>query len=121
MLDGTREDHASAPWQLGERHHQCLPDGGWVRVRYQAGVGQLWLCSGNEETGVRIAREYVDFRCLVVQGQRVLCIARSSTRLDTVLSVDWATGHAEPLSGGEEPFPEMTLSQPELFSVRFCS
>ena len=117
LLDGTREDHASAPWQLGERHHQCLPDGGWVRVRYQAGVGQLWLCSGNEETGVRIAREYVDFRCLVVQGQRVLCIARSSTRLDTVLSVDWATGHAEPLSGGEEPFPEMTLSQPELFSV----
>lgn len=36
-------DHANAPWQLGERHHCPLPGGGWARVRYDQGVGTLWL------------------------------------------------------------------------------
>ncbi len=117
QLDDAPLDHASAPWQLGERHHQPLPDGGWIRVRYRSGVGELWLCRQNKATPGRIATEYADFRCLAVVGQRLFCIARSATRTDVVLSVDCASGQVERLAGGEEPFPGMALSRPEMFTV----
>jgi dipeptidyl aminopeptidase/acylaminoacyl peptidase len=117
QLEDARADHASAPWQLGERHHQPIAGGGWARVLYRSGVGELWLCRRGGATPRRIATEYVDFRCLAVRGQQLLCIARSATRLDTVLSVDCESAEAEPLAGGEEPFPGMVLSLPEPFSV----
>lgn len=103
-------DHANAPWQLGECHHCPLPGGGWARVHYQSGTAELWLVRP-DGTRTRAAPTFTDFRHLRAVGQRVVCIARSSTRLDAVLGIDVASGEARLLAGGE---PAMASGQPAL-------
>lgn len=116
-LDDTRADQASAPWQLGESHHVALADGGWVRVRYCAGIGELWWQADAAATPVRLANQYMDFRCLRLQGTRVVCIARAADKLDSVLAIDSETGQIRCLAGGERPFGKVALSTPEPFRI----
>lgn len=116
-LDDTRADQASAPWQLGESHHVAFSDRGWLRVRYCAGIGQLWWQVDADAAPVRLAKQYVDFRCLRLQGARVVCIARAADRLDSVLAIDSETGQIRCLAGGEQPFGKVVLSPPEPFRI----
>jgi len=115
-LDATAADHASAPWQLGESHHRPLENGGWARVRYRSGTGELWLQASADAPARRIAADYTDFRHLTVRDGRLHCIAHSATRLDTVLSIDPATGEFHTLAGGERPFNADTIP-PETFRI----
>jgi dipeptidyl aminopeptidase/acylaminoacyl peptidase len=116
-LDEGAADGANAPWQLAESHHLVLPDGGWVRVRFRGGVGELWWQATFEVEPQRLADAFVDFRCLRLSGAHVYCVARSSDRLDAVLSIALATGQVDCLAGGERPFGEIELVPPEPFSV----
>lgn len=116
-LDDTLADHASAPWQLGERHYCPLGQGGWARVRYRSGAGELWLSSLPGGPLIRVAREYTDFRSLAVTDGKLFCIARSATRLDAVLEVTPEDGHVRRLAGGETPFADAPIVPPESFRI----
>jgi len=116
-LDATAADHASAPWQLGERHHWPLGQGGWARVRYVSGSGELWLTLSAESPPVRVASGYTDFRHLTAFDGELYCIARSASRLDSVLAVNPETGHVHTLAGGETPFPDTPIVTPETFQI----
>ena len=98
-------DHANAPWQLGECHHCPLANGGWARVQYRSGSGELWLLSPDGSNAFRAARDYSDFRFLRASGGYLYCIARSATHLDAVLRIERQTGQARILAGGENPLP----------------
>lgn len=116
-LDAIQADGANAPWQLGEHHHLTLPGGGWVRVRYQSGCVELWCQANADSKPQRLAHGYADFRCLTQSGHHVYCIARSSDRLDCVLSLKPATGSIRCLAGGERPFDGVEMAEPEPFSL----
>ncbi|MGM0953064.1 MAG: prolyl oligopeptidase family serine peptidase [Pseudomonadota bacterium] len=108
-------DHANAPWQLAECHACPSPSGGWARVRYRRGIGELWL-HGNEAER-RVAGDYTDFRALSTRTDKLLCIARSPDRLDSVIEICPGTGRVVTLSGGETPLPSATLVRPESVMV----
>ncbi|MFO7994822.1 MAG: prolyl oligopeptidase family serine peptidase [Marinobacter sp.] len=116
-LDETPADHASAPWQLGERHHCPLGRGGWARARYQSGVGELWLSLAADSPLSRVATDYTDFRHLEVFGGKLFCVARSATRLDSVLELTLESGHVRTLAGGEKPFTDAPVVAPEIFRI----
>ena len=116
-LDTTAADHASAPWQLGERHYCTLGQDGWAWVLYMGGVGELWLKWPADSSPVRIAPDFTDFRHLVVHNGQLYCIARSATRLDSVLVVDVATARVRILAGNEAPLPDAPIIAPETFLV----
>lgn len=115
-LDDSEADHASAPWQLGERH--CLPlgQGGWARVSYRDGCGELWLKHASDRPPLRVAAEFSDFRHLAVIGDCLYCIARSATRLDSVLQVRSTDARVETMAGGERPF-DTGIVAPEPFRI----
>ncbi|MBN7770452.1 prolyl oligopeptidase family serine peptidase [Marinobacter daepoensis] len=111
-------DHANAPWQLAERHACPLPDGGWARVRYVQGWGQLWL--ERPRRHLRVAWTCSDFRHLVVRDNELVCIARRPDQGDSVLRIDLATGRAgalaaapSPLSGAPCVWPESLVLPPD--------
>ncbi|MEP1215425.1 MAG: prolyl oligopeptidase family serine peptidase [Marinobacter sp.] len=116
-LDAMAADHASAPWQLGECHYCALGQGGWARVRYVSGVGELWLKVYADAPSVRVGRAYTDFRHLTVFDGKLYCIARSASRLDAVLAVNPETGHVHTLAGGECPFPDRPVVTAETFRI----
>ena len=116
-LDAAAADHASAPWQLGERHYCPLGQGGWAWVRYVNGVGELWLQRSADSSPARVAPGFSDFRHVTVFDGQLYCIARSATRLDSVLAVDLATGRVRLLAGGEAPFADTPIVAPEPFQV----
>ena len=95
-------DHANAPWQLGESHHCPTGAGGWARVRYCNGTGELWLRSGDTGDEIRVATDYGDFRCLQAFAGDIYCIGRSASRLDAVLRIDSHSGQVWTIAGGEE-------------------
>ncbi|WP_439531549.1 alpha/beta hydrolase family protein [Marinobacter adhaerens] len=110
--DSPARDHANAPWQLGESHHCPTGRGGWARVRYCNGTGELWLSSGQTGDAIRVARDFGDFRCLQSAGEHLYCIGRASSRLDAVLEIDLETGQARTIAGGEEAMPEARAALP---------
>ncbi|MBC7185158.1 MAG: S9 family peptidase, partial [Marinobacter sp.] len=105
-------DHANAPWQLGESHHCPTAEGGWARVRYCSGTGELWLSLGNTAEQIRIAREFGDFRCLQATGGYLYCIGRAASRLDAVLMIDLQTAQVRVIAGGEEAMPGARAALP---------
>lgn len=106
-------DHANAPWQLGESHHCPTVEGGWARVRYCNGTGELWLTAPSESgSETRVGREYGDFRHLQASGDALYCIGRSASRLDAVLKIDLETGQVLILAGGEDPMPGLRAALP---------
>ncbi len=92
------------PVFVGETLYVLSDHEGWWQV--DAGAAPM-----------RLANQYVDFRCLRLQGSRVVCIARAADRLDSVLAVDSETGRVCGLAGGERPFGEIVLSYPEPFQI----
>lgn len=116
-LDRTAADHASAPWQLGERHYCPLGQGGWAWVRYINGIGELWLKRSGGSSSARLAPDFNDFRHITLFDGHLYCVARSATRLDSVLAVDLATNRIQQLAGGEAPFADTPIVAPELFRV----
>ncbi|NMT62294.1 S9 family peptidase [Marinobacter orientalis] len=115
--DPAEADHASAPWQLGESHYCSLGRGGWARVRYESGRGELWLQLSADSAAGRVAADYTDFRHLTVFDATLYCIARSACRLDSVLAVNLGNGHVRTLAGGEAPFPGTPIVLPEAFRI----
>lgn len=105
-------DHASAPWQLGESHHCPTGHGGWARVRYCNGTGELWLNPGQSGEAFRVASDYGDFRHLRVAGDALFCVARSASRLDTILAIDLNTGVERIVAGGADPMPQTRAALP---------
>jgi len=116
-LDDVRADGANAPWQLGESHHLALPNGGWLRVRFCDGIGQLWWQKANVRL-IQLAEHFVDFRCLRLHGTNAYCLARSVDRLDSVLRIDAASGQVQEIAGGESPYPGVKLATPEPFVLQ---
>lgn len=116
-LDPTEADHASAPWQLGERHHCPLEQGRWARVRYIAGSAELWLKPAAGSPPARVATDYTDFRHLTVCNGHLYCIARSASRLDSVLAVNLENGRVQIIAGGETPFPGTPIVTPRAFRI----
>lgn len=112
-----RLDHANAPWQLGERHHCPLQDGGWARVRYREGAGELWVSARNDAEEVRMAEGFTDFRSLAHRRGRLYCVARSPDRLDAIVEVNPGDGEVRILAGCEQPFPGYSAIRPESFTV----
>ncbi|MGP9832540.1 prolyl oligopeptidase family serine peptidase [Marinobacter sp. NSM] len=94
-------DHANAPWQLGERHSCPLREGGWARVQYCQGIGELWL----ERAGQcqRVAEGWTDFRDLSPSVDGLVCIGRAADRHDAVLKVCADSGSVTVLAGGQMP------------------
>lgn len=115
--DAPALDHANAPWQLGESHHCCLPHGGWARVMYSQGAGELWLRRRGSCSPVRLAEQYSDFRCVQSCGEYVYCIARSANVLDAVLQIHPETGKVHVLAGGEPPWANRRIAQPIPFET----
>ncbi|MBW4934501.1 alpha/beta hydrolase family protein [Marinobacter sp. F4206] len=115
--DAPALDHASAPWQLGERHHCGLPEGGWVRVSYRQGVAELWLQAGASGPPERLASGYTDFRCVQSLGDHVYCIARSDATLDAVLKISAVTGVVEVVAGGEVPWEAWPVVRPQNVAI----
>ncbi|MCK0105117.1 prolyl oligopeptidase family serine peptidase [Marinobacter sp. S0848L] len=141
----SNTDHANAPWQLGEKHACPLPGGGWARVRYRQGIGELWLEQKGEIR--QVASAYTDFRDLVVSGDDLYCVARRPDLSDTILRLNLFAGQqAQPLfsapvalggnscvwpesivlpSGGEHPralqgflyLPEQPVEKPPLILI----
>jgi len=105
-------DHANAPWQLGECHHCPTGDGGWARVRYCNGTGELWLTSGKSPQETRVARDYGDFRYLQVSRDALYCIGRSASCLDAILKIDLQTRQVQSMAGGEDPMPGLRAALP---------
>lgn len=116
-LSSQQADHANAPWQLGESHHQPLPDGGWVRVSYHCGAGQLWLRRDASATPCQLGEERGDFRCLQLYEGRVYAIAHRHDAQAEVVVIDPTTGELRVLAGGEQPIPRRRLSLPRTFAV----
>ncbi|MEP2606175.1 prolyl oligopeptidase family serine peptidase [Marinobacter sp.] len=116
-LDSTAADHASAPWQLGERHFCPLGQGGWAWARYVNGVGELWLKRSAGSSPARVAPDFNDFRHMTASDGQLYCIARSATRLDSVLAVDLATKRVRLLAGGEAPFADTPIVAPAPFKM----
>lgn len=117
---GEPWDHANAPWQLGESHHVPLgppAQEGWARVRYRQGTGELWLYRSDDHDPVPVATDFSDFRSLQARDGRLYCIARSATRLDTVLEIDVANAGVTRIAGGESVLPEAQVSTPRLFRI----
>ncbi|PPI84270.1 S9 family peptidase [Marinobacter maroccanus] len=110
--DSPARDHANAPWQLGESHHCPTGRGGWARVRYCNGTGELWLRSGKTGEEIRVARDFGDFRCLQASGGYLYCIGRAASRLDAVIMVDLETGEVRTIAGGEEAMPGARAALP---------
>lgn len=115
-LSAPELDHANAPWQLSERHHCALAGGHWARVQYRAGTGELWLSTltGGE---IRVASEFSDFRYLCARHGRLCCIARSASRLDSIIEVDPYSCETRVLAGGESPLPGRQVAVPETFII----
>lgn len=109
-------DYANAPWQLSEHHHVPLGDGGWARVCYRNGLGELRVT--RSQTTIRLADVYTDFRALQVQGDRVICIGRRADALDSILAVDPKAGSVRVLAGGEQPLAGGTCVRPEPFDFQ---
>lgn len=105
-------DHANAPWQLGELHHCPLAGGGWARVQYRNGTGELWLLPSDGAAAFRAARDFSDFRHLRASGDYLYCVARSATRLDAILAIEARTGQFRILAGGEDPMPGLKPALP---------
>ncbi|EON93300.1 prolyl oligopeptidase family protein [Marinobacter lipolyticus SM19] len=110
-------DHANAPWQLGESHHVSLVGGGWARVRYCNGTGELWLLDQDGRQGRRLAPTFSDFRDLCSVGAELYCIARSSRRLDAVLAINPGTDQVRVVAGGEEAMKGNSPALPQNFVV----
>lgn len=108
-------DYANAPWQLGEQHHVPLDQGGWARVCYRHGLGELWVTASPSARAVRLAKAYTDFRALQVRDGTIICIGRRVDALDSILSIDPGTGAVRVLAGGEEPLAGGTCVRPEPF------
>ena len=106
------QDHANAPWQLGESHHCPTGAGGWARVRYGKGTGELWLTSGDTGDEIRVASDYGDFRCLQAFAGDLYCIGRSASRLDAVLRIDIQAGQVRMVAGGEEAMAGTRVAVP---------
>ncbi|WP_323752821.1 alpha/beta hydrolase family protein [Marinobacter sp.] len=115
----SNTDHANAPWQLGE-HHACpLPGGGWARVRYRQGLGELWLERKGEIK--QVASAYTDFRYLVAKDDELFCVARRPDASDTILQLNVTTGlpanplfeTAAPMAGRDCVWPESIALPPE--------
>ncbi|MBE0486660.1 prolyl oligopeptidase family serine peptidase [Marinobacter sp.] len=109
-------DHANAPWQLGEQHACPIAGGGWARVRYCKGIGELWLddVAGDR----RLAEAFTDFRDLRPRAEQLVCLGRSADRYDSVLQICPRTGAVDVLAGGG--LPAHTSARPALplaFSV----
>lgn len=111
-------DHANAPWQLGERHACPLPCGGWARVRYRQGIGELWLEQAGEIK--QVASAYTDFRDLVVSGGDLYCVARRPDLSDTILRLNlWAGPRAQPLFRAPAPLAGRNCVWPESIVLPF--
>ncbi len=115
--DAPNLDHANAPWQLGESHHVPLVGGGWARVRYCNGTGELWLLDHEDRRSRRVAQPFSDFRDLCSVGAELYCIARSSTQLDAVLAINPGTDQVRVVAGGEEAMPGVSPALPQGFEV----
>ncbi|MGF2734099.1 prolyl oligopeptidase family serine peptidase [Marinobacter sp. DUT-1] len=112
-----RLDHANAPWQLGECHHCPLQNGGWARVRYREGSGELWVSAGNNAEEVRMAEGFTDFRSLAHWRGRLFCVARSPDRLDAIVEVNPRNSEVRILAGFEQPFHDYSVICPDSFTV----
>lgn len=115
----SNNDHANAPWQLGEKHACPLPGGGWARVRYRQGIGELWLEQKGEIK--QVASAYTDFRYLVVNGDELFCVARRPDVSDTILRLNVMTGQRAhplfdtpaPMAGRDCVWPESIVLPPD--------
>lgn len=117
-LTKVAADHGNAPWQLGQRHWAGLEASGLASVCYQDGFGELWYRSGDKGAPKRLAVGYVDFRALQGTGRRIICIARRSDAMDSVLDIDVRSGAVSVLAGGEEPLPAGACILPTHFQFQ---
>lgn len=109
-------DYANAPWQLAEHHQVPLDEGGWARVCFRNGLGELWITRA--QATIRLAEEYTDFRALQVQGDTVICIGRRADALDSILAIEPRAGSVRVLAGGEQPLAAGTCVRPDTFDFR---
>lgn len=112
LLSGLRADHGNAPWQLAEQHHLGLPGGGWARVSYHRGEGQLWLASAPGARRRRLADGFTDFRCLQYHRGALYALASSDHRLQSLIRIDLVSDQLEVLAGGERPLTSVLRPQP---------
>lgn len=108
-------DYASAPWQLGEQHQVPLGQGGWARVCYRHGLGELWVAVSPSAPAIRLAREYSDFRALQASNNTVICIGRRADALDSILMIEPKSGRVRVLAGGEQALLRGTCVPPVYF------
>lgn len=113
-------DHANAPWQLAEAHHRALPGGGWARVCYRQGIGELWCSRRPGAAGQRLASEFTDFRSLQVYRGCLYALAGRADAATSVVRLDLQGpegAEVKVLAGGERPVPAPVLSRPQVFEL----
>ncbi|MDC0663145.1 S9 family peptidase [Marinobacter sp. SS21] len=121
-LAGQALDHANAPWQLAEAHHQALPEGGWARVCYRQGQGELWLCRQAGAQPRQVGADYTDFRSLQVYRGQLYGLASRADAAVSVVRLDLeSTDGLAVLAGGERLLAPGQVSLPQRFRLPAAS
>lgn len=105
-------EFAAPLWQFGQSNYVLLGDGRAVLCLRERGIAHLALVDVKKGTGRELDLPYVEFSHLTrVDGQHVAAIAGAAKSLESIVSIDVASGRATTLrSAGESPLHADSIS-----------
>ncbi|KFX67445.1 peptidase S9 [Pseudomonas taeanensis MS-3] len=109
-------DHASAPWQLGNRNYLALADDGLLLSWFEEGFARLAECEPGGDKGQPLAQDYSRFRQLAADATSFYLIAASPERGGEVVAIDRVSRQCRVLAGAEVALPVAEVSRPQPLS-----
>jgi dipeptidyl aminopeptidase/acylaminoacyl peptidase len=109
-------DHASAPWQLGNRNYLALADDGLLLSWFEEGFARLAECEPGGDNGQPLAQDYSRFRQLAADATSFYLIAASPERGGEVVAIDRVSRQCRVLAGAEVALPVAEVSRPQPLS-----
>ncbi|TWC35031.1 dipeptidyl aminopeptidase/acylaminoacyl peptidase [Pseudomonas sp. SJZ079] len=109
-------DHASAPWQLGNRNFLALDGGSLLLSWFEEGFARLAECEPGGDNGQCLAQDYSRFRQLAADATNFYLIAASPERGSEVVAIDRCSRQLRVLAGAEVGLPLAEVSRPQPLS-----
>lgn len=106
-------DHASAPWQLGNRNYLALDGDSLLLSWFEEGFALLAERELSGAGGPRLAQGYSRFRQLAADETNFYLIAASSERGSAVLAIDRSSRQCRVLAGAAVALPQAEVSRPQ--------